>query len=75
MRSNVLLWIVQGLLALIFFFAGGMKLILPLEALRGPILLPGPLMRFVGVAEVLGAIGIILPRLLWIGLRLTSTTT
>ena len=35
------LWIVQGLLALIFLFAGGMKLVLPLEELKGPIPLPG----------------------------------
>ena len=31
------LWIVQGLLALLFLFAGGMKLVLPLEKLTGPI--------------------------------------
>lgn len=31
------LWIVQELLAFIFLFAGGMKLILPLEALAGPV--------------------------------------
>ena len=35
------LWIVQGLLALLFLFAGGMKLVLPLEALTGPLPLPG----------------------------------
>src|SRR5216117_3200901 len=54
------LWIVQSLLALLFFFAGGMKLVLPLEQLTGPITLPGPLLRFIGVAEVLGALGLIL---------------
>ena len=58
------LWIVQGLLALLFLFAGGMKLVLPLEALKGPVVLPGPFVRFVGVAEVLGALGLILPALL-----------
>src|SRR3989339_1309178 len=58
------LWIVQGLLALIFLFAGGMKLVLPLEELTGPMPLPGLFMRFIGVAEVLGAIGLILPGLL-----------
>ncbi|HXH13770.1 MAG TPA: DoxX family protein [Alphaproteobacteria bacterium] len=58
------LWIVQGLLALLFLFAGGMKLVLPLEELTGPIPLPGLFMRFIGVAEVLGAIGLILPGLL-----------
>ncbi len=65
------LWIVQGLLALIFLFAGGMKLVLPLEELTGPVPLPGLFMRFVGVAEVLGAIGLILPGLLRIRPGLT----
>jgi DoxX-like protein len=65
------LWIVQGLLALIFLFAGGMKLILPLDALTGPVPLPGPFVRFLGVAEVLGAVGLILPGLLRIGTGLT----
>jgi hypothetical protein len=58
------LWIVQGLLALIFLFAGGMKLVLPLEALKGPVSLPGLFVRFIGVAEVLGALGLLLPGLL-----------
>ena len=58
------LWIIQGLLALLFLFAGGMKLVLPLDALAGPISLPGLFVRFIGVAEVLGALGLILPGLL-----------
>jgi hypothetical protein len=29
-RFHVVLWIVQGLLAVIFLFAGGVKLVLPL---------------------------------------------
>jgi len=71
MGLNVLLWVVQGLLALIFLFAGGMKLVLPLEAMTAPIALPGPFIRFLGVAEVLGAIGLILPALLRIRPGLT----
>ncbi|MBI2347260.1 MAG: DoxX family protein [Deltaproteobacteria bacterium] len=51
--------------------AGGMKLVLPLEELTGPIPLPGLFMRFIGVAEVLGAIGLILPGLLRIKPGLT----
>jgi hypothetical protein len=65
------LWIDQGLLALLFMFAGGMKLVMPLENLAGPIQLPGAFLRFIGVAEVLGAIGLILPGLLRIRPGLT----
>jgi hypothetical protein len=65
------LWIVQGLLALIFLFAGGLKLVLPLEKLTGPVPLPGLFVRFIGVAEVLGGIGLILPGLLRIRPGLT----
>jgi DoxX-like protein len=55
------LWTVQILLAAVFLFAGGMKLVLPLEKLAGPVALPGALLRFIGVVEVLGAVGLILP--------------
>lgn len=63
------LWIIQVILALLFLFAGGTKLVLPIEQLQAmgspnQILLPGWLMRFVGVCEVLGALGLILPGLL-----------
>ena len=65
------LWIVQGLLALLFLFAGGVKLVLPLEELTKQMPLPGPFVRFIGVAEVLGALGLILPGLLRIRPGLT----
>jgi len=65
------LWVVQGLLALLFLFAGGMKLVLPLEAMQGPVELPGLFLRCIGVAEVLGALGLILPGLLRIRPGLT----
>lgn len=61
---NAALWIVQALLALLFLWAGGIKLILPLEELKGPVELPGLFLRFIGVCEVLGALGLILPGLL-----------
>jgi hypothetical protein len=70
-RVNVTLWAVQGLLAALFLFAGAMKLLLPIEALAGPMPLPGPFLRFIGVAEVLGAVGLILPWLLRIRPSLT----
>ena len=71
MRKNVALWVVQGLLAALFLFAGGMKLVLPPEAMAGPVTLPTWFLRSIGVAEVLGAIGLILPKLLRIHEELT----
>ena len=68
---NTALWIVQALLAAVFLFAGGMKLVLPLEQLAGPVALPGPFLRFIGACEVLGALGLILPGLLRIRPGLT----
>ncbi len=68
---NYALWIVQGLLALIFLLSGGMKLVMPLEVLTKQMPLPGLFVRFLGVAEVLGAIGLILPGLLRIRPGLT----
>src|SRR4051795_12507948 len=70
MRRPILtyvLWIVQGLLALIFLFAGGLKLIRPLEVMTEQMPLPGPFLRFIAGAEVLGTIGLILPGL--VGIR------
>jgi hypothetical protein len=60
---NAALWIVQALLAALFLFSGGMKLVLPLDKLTGPIPMPGAFLRFIGVIEVLGALGLILPGL------------
>jgi hypothetical protein len=68
-----LLWIIQGILALIFLFAGGMKLMLPVEVMTAqmPVALPGLFLKFIGVAEVLGAVGLILPGLVRVRLGLT----
>jgi hypothetical protein len=48
-----------------------MKLVMPIEMMKGPVALPGLFLRFIGVCEVLGAIGLILPELLWIKRMLT----
>ena len=48
------LWIAQALLALLFLFTGGMKLVVPMDVLIEQ--MPGPLpavfVRFLGAAEV-----------------------
>ncbi len=68
---NVALWIVQGLLAALFLFAGVMKLVVSLDAMQGPVPLPGAFLRFIGVAETLGGLGLLLPGLLGIAPWLT----
>ena len=70
-RTNVMLWVVQGLVAALFLFAGVMKLVLPIEAMTLPIALPGGFLRFIGVVEVAGALGLILPGALRIRTGLT----
>jgi uncharacterized membrane protein YphA (DoxX/SURF4 family) len=67
----IALWIVQALLAALFLFAGGTKLVLPIEQMTAEIPMPGVFLRFIGVAEVLGALGLILPGLLRIRPGLT----
>jgi len=57
------LWTVQVLLALVFLFTGGMKLVLPIEDLTAQMPLPGLFIRFIALAEVVGAFGLILPGL------------
>lgn len=70
-RLSSVLWIVQGLLALVFLVAGGTKLVLPIEEMTKDVALPGAFLRFLGVAEILGALGLILPGLLRIRPGLT----
>ena len=64
---NIALWIIQSLLAFLFLFAGGMKLILPIEEMTQQMAMPGLFLRFIGVCEVLGGLGLVLPWL--IGIR------
>jgi hypothetical protein len=58
---NAALWVIQVLLAALFVFAGGMKLVMPLDQLAGPVALPGWFLRFIGVVELLGGLGLVLP--------------
>jgi uncharacterized membrane protein YphA (DoxX/SURF4 family) len=69
---NYGLWTVQILLALIFLFSGSMKFVMPVAKMNeGPIKLPGLFLHFIGTAEVLGALGLILPGLTGIRRGLT----
>jgi putative oxidoreductase len=72
---NISLWIAQGLLATMFLMAGIMKATQPIEQLAAslPWVTTAPvwLVRFIGISELLGAIGLILPSLLRIQPKLT----
>ncbi len=72
---NLWLWVAQVLLALLFGFAGYMKTFRPIAELA-PMMAWAPSMprltRIIGVLEILGAIGIILP--LWTGILPWLTT-
>ena len=71
-RSGTRLWIAQGVLAALFLFAGVMKLVMPAAALAAQSHLPGAFMKFIGVAETLGALGLVLPGIFHVRERLTS---
>jgi len=62
-KKNTVLWIVQGVLAAMFLLAGVPKLIMSAAQMAspGPIQLPVLFVRCIGVCEILGAIGLILP--------------
>ena len=64
---NIVLWIIQILLALLFLFAGITKLvpIIPMPPPPPNMWMP-PMwfLKFIGVCEVLGALGLVLPGLL-----------
>ncbi len=70
---NIILWILQVLLALLFIFAGVMKFVMSVEEMnaQAPVVMPGLFLHFIGVAEVLGGLGLILPSLLKIKPQLT----
>src|SRR5262245_21455819 len=69
--STIGLWIVQGLLAALFLFAGGFKLATPLAELERLSHMPGGFLKFIGACEVLGALGLVLPGLFRVRLSLT----
>jgi putative oxidoreductase len=62
---HVGLWVVQGLLGVMFLAVGAMKATLPIavlvDTLGWPAAVPPALVRVIGVAEFLGGLGLILP--------------
>jgi len=68
---QVVLWVIQTLLALLFLFSGGVKLSMPIEPMAKQAGLPGTFLQFIAVMEVLGGIGLILPGILRIRTFLT----
>ncbi|MDB4981957.1 MAG: putative integral rane protein [Myxococcales bacterium] len=69
------LWVTQAILALAFGFSGAAKAFLPLDRVAGmipwsPDVAPA-LLRFIGVTELLAAVGLVLPSLLRVRPRLT----
>lgn len=60
---NILLWIVQILIGLLFIFSGAMKFVMPYEKMAegSPVNFPYAFFMFIGVCEILGGIGLILP--------------
>jgi hypothetical protein len=76
---NTILWIFQGILSLVFLYSGINKSIFSEQQLiakgqTGVANLPVPVIRFIGITEVLGAVGIIVPWLTHIWPVLTPAT-
>ena len=73
---NLILWVVQLLLAVAFFGAGMMKSTRPITELAEKMIWPGQvpafLVRFIGVSELAAALGLIVPSALRIKPRLTG---
>ena len=71
-KLTIALWTLQALLGLFFIAGSGApKLLLPVESIPMPIPLSSEFLHFVGVCEVLGGLGLILPGLTRIQTRLT----
>ena len=73
---NIVIWIFQILLALVFLSAGFLKAFKPIAEIGTQIFwaprMPEGLVRFIGVSELLGGIGLILPAALKVLPQLTT---
>ncbi len=54
-------WVLHGALMLLFLFAGWGKLVMTPEQMAGPVNFPVWFLRFIGVCEILGGLGLLLP--------------
>ncbi len=70
-KTNILLWTVQILLAALFLVAGVTKFLIPAAQLTAGSPFSAGFIHFIGVAEIAGALGLILPGLTRIQPRLT----
>src|SRR5687768_6693301 len=78
LRNNRVLWVLQILLAALYLFAGGFKVMAAPEDMRASPADPIPpenmvlFLRLIGGLEVLGALGLVLPGVTGIRRHLTS---
>jgi hypothetical protein len=70
-KLSVALWTLQSLLAITFVITGAIKLLTPADIMEAQAPLPLVLVRFIGLCELAGALGLILPSLLRIRTGLT----
>jgi putative oxidoreductase len=74
---HIALWVVQVLLGLMFLMAGGMKLMtsqadLVAQGMAWAGRLPSAMIPFIGISELLGGIGLILPSAIKVMPKVTS---
>src|SRR5437879_2143977 len=75
-EMNIALWVVQVLVAIMFLLAGFPKAFQPIDTVAKRLTwakqVPAWLVRFIGIAELLGGVGLILPALTHIVPSLTA---
>jgi len=70
-RGTRAMWVAQIALALLFLYAGAVKLRMPAAVLEQFTGMPGAFMKFIAVAEICGALGLVLPGLFRVKRELT----
>jgi hypothetical protein len=68
---NIWLWTLQGLLTALFLVTGASKFVMPPEVLTQGNNLSVGFIRFIGVMEIVGALGLVLPGIFRIARWLT----